>query len=155
MIRGFDPFGHRSGAVRVHETAVAAAGPAAAGLDEAAVTLMTGVLDADAAASFGLRLPEIYAAEQRGRRRRALPASAGPPSRRASGGRAGPSAGRPGRGADRRAGRGRRAAAAVPCTGGGGPAERDAGRRAPFAVRVGRLGTAIAEGAAPGPRLGA
>lgn len=60
---GYNPFGHRSGAVRVHETAVAAAGLAAAGHPQAADSLTRGVLDA--ADSFGYRLPEMYAGEQR------------------------------------------------------------------------------------------
>lgn len=60
---GYNPFGHRSGAVRVHETAIAAAGLAAAGHDRAAGALAKGVLDA--ADSFGHRLPEMYAGEQR------------------------------------------------------------------------------------------
>lgn len=60
---GYNPFGHRSGAVRVHETAVAAAGLAAAGHERTAGALTKGVLDA--AESFGYRLPEMYAGEQR------------------------------------------------------------------------------------------
>ncbi|MEU9121670.1 glycogen debranching N-terminal domain-containing protein [Streptomyces sp. NPDC048506] len=60
---GYNPFGHRSGAVRVHETAIAAAGLAAAGHERAAGALTKGVLDA--ADSFGYRLPEMYAGEQR------------------------------------------------------------------------------------------
>ncbi|PNE39719.1 glycogen debranching protein [Streptomyces noursei] len=60
---GYNPFGHRSGAVRVHETAVAVAGLAAAGHEAAAATLTRGILDA--AESFGHRLPEMFAGEQR------------------------------------------------------------------------------------------
>ncbi|MEW1656211.1 glycogen debranching N-terminal domain-containing protein [Streptomyces sp. NPDC093707] len=60
---GYNPFGHRSGAVRVHETAVAAAGLAAAGRDAAAGALAKGLLDA--AESFGHRLPEMFAGDQR------------------------------------------------------------------------------------------
>ncbi|WP_241778096.1 glycogen debranching N-terminal domain-containing protein [Streptomyces sp. CT34] len=60
---GYNPFGHRSGAVRVQETAIAAAGLAAAGHEAAAGALTRGVLDA--AESFGHRLPEMYAGEQR------------------------------------------------------------------------------------------
>ncbi|MGW7575016.1 glycogen debranching N-terminal domain-containing protein [Streptomyces sp. NPDC054765] len=60
---GYNPFGHRSGAVRVHETAIAVAGLAAAGHERAAGALAEGVLDA--AESFGYRLPEMYAGEQR------------------------------------------------------------------------------------------
>ncbi|MFF8599618.1 glycogen debranching N-terminal domain-containing protein [Streptomyces sp. NPDC015232] len=60
---GYGPFGHRSGAVRVHETAVAVAGLAAAGHEREAGALLRGVLDA--AEAFGLRLPEMYAGERR------------------------------------------------------------------------------------------
>ncbi|GHB15554.1 glycogen debranching N-terminal domain-containing protein [Streptomyces chryseus] len=60
---GHNPFGHRGGAVRVHETAVAVAGLAAAGYEREAAALLRGVLDA--AAVFGNRLPEMYAGEQR------------------------------------------------------------------------------------------
>jgi hypothetical protein len=58
-----NPFGHRGGAVRVQESVTAVAGLAAAGHEREAAALLHGVLDA--AASFGLRLPEMYAAEQR------------------------------------------------------------------------------------------
>ncbi|WP_327318315.1 glycogen debranching N-terminal domain-containing protein [Streptomyces sp. NBC_01235] len=60
---GYNPFGHRSGAVRVHETAIAVAGLAAAGYEKEAAALLRGVLAA--AEAFGLRLPEMYAGEQR------------------------------------------------------------------------------------------
>ncbi|WP_455356630.1 glycogen debranching N-terminal domain-containing protein [Streptomyces sp. SYSU K217416] len=60
---GYNPFGHRAGAVRVHETAVAVAGLAAAGYEKVACALLRGVLDA--AEAFGHRLPEMYAGEQR------------------------------------------------------------------------------------------
>ncbi|MHC3474345.1 glycogen debranching N-terminal domain-containing protein [Streptomyces sp. 7R007] len=60
---GHNPFGHRSGAVRVHETAVAVAGLAAAGYEREAGSLLRGVLAA--AEAFGHRLPEMYAGEQR------------------------------------------------------------------------------------------
>ncbi|WP_240926533.1 glycogen debranching N-terminal domain-containing protein [Streptomyces sp. JB150] len=60
---GHNPFGHRSGAVRVHETAVAIAGLAAAGYEKEATSLLRGVLAA--ADAFGHRLPEMYAGEQR------------------------------------------------------------------------------------------
>ncbi|UQA97731.1 glycogen debranching N-terminal domain-containing protein [Streptomyces halobius] len=60
---GYNPFGHRSGAVRVHETAIAVAGLAAAGHEKAAGALTRGVVGA--AESFGHRLPEMYAGEQR------------------------------------------------------------------------------------------
>ncbi|MFJ9540240.1 glycogen debranching N-terminal domain-containing protein [Streptomyces sp. NPDC101225] len=60
---GYNPFGHRTGAVRVHETAVAVAGLAAAGYEKEASSLLRGALAA--AESFGYRLPEMYAGEQR------------------------------------------------------------------------------------------
>ncbi|MGW2225323.1 glycogen debranching N-terminal domain-containing protein [Streptomyces formicae] len=59
----YNPFGHRGGAVRVQETAVAVAGLAAAGYEKEASSLLRGVLAA--AESFGHRLPEMYAGEQR------------------------------------------------------------------------------------------
>lgn len=61
---GYNPFGHRSGAVRVHETAIAVAGLAAAGYEKESAALLRGVLAA--AEAFGRRLPEMYAGEQRG-----------------------------------------------------------------------------------------
>ncbi|MFK0048935.1 glycogen debranching N-terminal domain-containing protein [Streptomyces sp. NPDC090741] len=60
---GHNPFGHRSGAVRAYESAVAVAGLAQAGFEKEAAGLLRGLLDA--AESFGYRLPEMYAAEQR------------------------------------------------------------------------------------------
>ncbi|GAA4820345.1 glycogen debranching N-terminal domain-containing protein [Streptomyces ziwulingensis] len=60
---GYNPFGHRAGAVRVHETAVAVAGLAAAGHEREAGSLARGTLAA--AGAFGHRLPEMYAGEQR------------------------------------------------------------------------------------------
>jgi hypothetical protein len=60
---GHNPFGHRSGAIRVHETAVAVQGLAAAGFEKEAASLLRGVLDA--AEAFGHRLPEMYAGQQR------------------------------------------------------------------------------------------
>lgn len=60
---GYNPFGHRSGAVRVQETATAVAGLAAAGYEKEASALLRGVLAA--AESFDRRLPEMYAGEQR------------------------------------------------------------------------------------------
>ncbi|MFZ3597438.1 glycogen debranching N-terminal domain-containing protein [Streptomyces sp. BH104] len=59
----YNPFGHRSGAVRVHETAVAVAGLSAAGYEKEAASLIRGVLDA--ADAFDGRLPEMYAGLQR------------------------------------------------------------------------------------------
>ncbi|MFG2129618.1 glycogen debranching N-terminal domain-containing protein [Streptomyces sp. NPDC048751] len=60
---GHNPFGHRVGAVRVQETAVAVAGLADAGYEKEAGSLLRGVLAA--AEAFGHRLPEMYAGEQR------------------------------------------------------------------------------------------
>lgn len=60
---GHNPFGHRSGAVRVHETALAVAGLAAVGYEKEASALLRGVLAA--AAAFGHRLPDMYAGERR------------------------------------------------------------------------------------------
>ncbi|MGC0329089.1 hypothetical protein RKD23_002079 [Streptomyces sp. SAI-170] len=60
---GYNPFGHRTGAVRVHETAVAVAGLATAGYEKEATSLLRGLLAA--AEAFGHRLPEMYAGEQR------------------------------------------------------------------------------------------
>lgn len=59
----YNPFGHRAGAVRVQESAIAVAGLAAAGYEKEASSLLRGVLAA--AEAFGHRLPEIYAGEQR------------------------------------------------------------------------------------------
>ncbi|RLV10469.1 glycogen debranching protein [Streptomyces griseocarneus] len=60
---GHNPFGHRSGAVRVHETAVAVSGLTAAGYEKEAGALLCGAIDA--AEAFGHRLPEMYVGEQR------------------------------------------------------------------------------------------
>ncbi|MGN9761134.1 glycogen debranching N-terminal domain-containing protein [Streptomyces sp. SD31] len=60
---GHNPFGHRSGAVRVHETALAVAGLAAADYEKEASMLLRGLLGA--AEAFGHRLPEMYAGERR------------------------------------------------------------------------------------------
>lgn len=60
---GHNPFGHRAGAVRVQETAVAVAGLAAAGYEREAAALLRGTLAA--AEAFGHRLPEMYAGERR------------------------------------------------------------------------------------------
>ncbi|MFI7337869.1 glycogen debranching N-terminal domain-containing protein [Streptomyces sp. NPDC050085] len=59
----YNAFGHRAGVVRVQETAVAVAGLAAAGYEKEAASLLSGVLAA--AETFGYRLPEMYAGEQR------------------------------------------------------------------------------------------
>ncbi|MEU6393451.1 glycogen debranching N-terminal domain-containing protein [Streptomyces sp. NPDC046939] len=59
----YNPFGHRAGAVRLQETAIAAAGLAAAGYEKKASSLLVGVLAA--AETLGYRLPDMYAGEQR------------------------------------------------------------------------------------------
>ncbi|MFF5549294.1 glycogen debranching N-terminal domain-containing protein [Streptomyces olivaceoviridis] len=60
---GHNPFGHRTGAVRVQETALAVAGLAAAGYEKEAAGLLNGLLDA--AEHFGHRLPEMFAGGHR------------------------------------------------------------------------------------------
>ncbi|WP_128374913.1 glycogen debranching N-terminal domain-containing protein [Streptomyces cavernae] len=59
----YNPFGHRGGAVRTQETALAVAGLAAAGYEREASGLLRGLLTA--AEHFGHRLPEMFAGEQR------------------------------------------------------------------------------------------
>ncbi|MEU9286698.1 glycogen debranching N-terminal domain-containing protein [Streptomyces sp. NPDC048275] len=59
----YNPFGHRGGAVRVQETAIAVSGLAAAGYEKEAGALLRGLLTASE--TFGHRLPEMYAGEQR------------------------------------------------------------------------------------------
>ncbi|MDH6121707.1 hypothetical protein ABH930_005701 [Kitasatospora sp. GAS204A] len=59
----FNPLGHRSGAVRVQETAMAVVGLSEAGFEREAGALLEGLLAASA--HFGGRLPEMYAGEQR------------------------------------------------------------------------------------------
>ncbi|AKJ10301.1 glycogen debranching protein [Streptomyces incarnatus] len=60
---GHNPFGHRTGAVRVHDSALAVAGLAASGYEKEATGLLKGLLEA--AEHFGHRLPEMFAGEQR------------------------------------------------------------------------------------------
>lgn len=60
---GYSPFGHRGGAVRVHETAIAVTGLAAAGHEKESHALLRGLLAA--AETFEYRLPEMFAGEQR------------------------------------------------------------------------------------------
>lgn len=60
---GYIPFGHRDGAVRVHETAIGVSGLATAGYEKEAGALLRGLLAA--AETFGHRLPEMYAEERR------------------------------------------------------------------------------------------
>lgn len=60
---GYNPFGHRYGAVRLEDTATAIVGMAAHGYEEEAGGLLAEVLDASGA--FEGRLPEMYAGERR------------------------------------------------------------------------------------------
>ncbi len=148
----YNPFGHRGGAVRVHETAVAVAGLAAAGYEKEATSLLRGVLSA--AEAFGYRLPEMYAGEQRTEGGAPLPhpAACRPAATAAAAGvlllttlagirpdaPAGTVTLRPLRGAP---------LGEIGLTG-----LRVAG--APFSVRVSRLGLAMVEEAADGLQLG-
>jgi glycogen debranching enzyme len=149
---GFSPFGHRGGAVRVHETAIAVSGLAAAGLEKEASALVAGVLDA--AEGFGLRLPEIYGGERS--------SAGGAPCPH-------PMACRPAAVAAAGAVHLLLALAGVrPDAPGGTVAVRPIGTaplgavrlsglrvaEQPFSVRVSRLGMAMIEEAAPGLRLG-
>ncbi|MFG2821982.1 glycogen debranching N-terminal domain-containing protein [Kitasatospora sp. NPDC048365] len=59
----FNPLGHRSGAVRVHETVLAVSGLAEAGFEREAGALLEGLLDSST--HFEARLPEMYAGEQK------------------------------------------------------------------------------------------
>ncbi|GHE34940.1 amylo-alpha-1,6-glucosidase [Streptomyces longispororuber] len=148
----YNPFGHRGGAVRVHETATAVAGLAAAGYEKEAGSLLRGVLDA--AAAFEYRLPEMYGGEQRAAGGAPLPhpAACRPAAVSAAAGAqlltvlagirpdapAGTVTLRPVRGAP---------LGEIGLTG-----LRVAG--APFSVRVSRLGLAMVEEAADGLQLG-
>ncbi|MFF7333731.1 glycogen debranching N-terminal domain-containing protein [Streptomyces sp. NPDC008150] len=150
---GHNPFGHRGGAVRVHETAVAVAGLGAAGYEREAAGLLSGLLAA--AEAFGHRLPEMYAGEQRTAGGVPLPhpAACRPSATSAAAGvllmtavagirpdaPAGTVTLRPLRGAP---------LGEVSLTG-----LRVAG--APFSVRISRLGLAMVEEAADGLQLGA
>ncbi|MFJ1795937.1 amylo-alpha-1,6-glucosidase [Kitasatospora griseola] len=59
----FNPLGHRSGVVRVQETALAVSGLVDAGFEREAEILLEGLLEASA--HFEYRLPEMYAGEQK------------------------------------------------------------------------------------------
>ncbi|MDN3021307.1 glycogen debranching N-terminal domain-containing protein [Streptomyces sp. S.PB5] len=149
---GYNPFGHRGGAVRTQETAIAVAGLAAAGYEKEAASLLRGALAA--AEAFGHRLPEMYAGEQRtdGSAPLPHPAACRPAATAAAAGvlllttlagirpdaPAGTVTLRPVRSAP---------LGEIVLTG-----LRVAG--APFSVRVGRLGLAMAEEAADGLQLG-
>lgn len=149
---GHNPFGHRAGAVRVHETAVAVAGLSAAGHEKEASALLRGLLDA--AAAFDHRLPEMYAGEQRtaGGRPVPHPAACRPAAVAAAGAvhallaLAGVRPDAPGR-----------SVSAHPLRSAPLGAIRFSGlvvAGEPFAVRVGRLGLGMVEEAAEGLQLG-
>lgn len=152
-VQGFSGFGHRDGAVRVHDTAVAAVRLAGAGREREAAALLTGVLDA--AAGFGMRMPEIYAGDQRAAGRLPCPhPMACRPAALAAAGAVHLLAALVGVRPDVPGG----SVALRPLTGAPAGAVRWSGIRVaqqPFAVRVGRLGTAMVEEAAAGLRLGA
>jgi hypothetical protein len=149
---GYNPLGHRAGAVRVHETAIGVAGLFAAGHEKEAGSLLRGVLAA--AGTFGYRLPEMYAGERRtdGSAPLPHPAACRPAATAASAGvlllttlagirpdaPAGTVTLRPVRGA--------------PLGELGLTGLRVAGE--PFSVRVSRLGMAMVEEAADGLQLG-
>lgn len=148
---GYNPFGHRSGAVRVHETAIAVAGLAAAGYEKDATSLLKGTLAA--AETFGYRLPEMYAGEQRtdGSAPSRTPRPVAPPPPRPpqacccrSHSRESAPTPPPGR------------SRCALCTAPPGRDRSDgtSGRRRPFSVRVSRLGLAMVEEAADGLQLG-
>ncbi|MGX9884720.1 glycogen debranching N-terminal domain-containing protein [Streptomyces sp. NPDC002276] len=150
---GFSPFGHRSGAVRVQETAIAVAGLAAGGYEKEAISLLRGVLAA--AEAFGHRLPEMYAGEQRAEGSAPVPhpAACRPAATAAAAGvlllttLAGIRPDAPARTVTLRPVR------SAPLGELGLTGLRIAG--APFSVRVGRLGVAMVEEAAEGLQLGA
>ncbi|WP_406062939.1 glycogen debranching protein [Streptomyces sp. NBC_01077] len=149
---GHNPFGHRAGAVRVHETAVAVAGLAAVGHEKEAAALLRGLLDASEA--FTYRLPEMYSGEHRtaGGRPVPHPAACRPAAVAASGAvhallaLAGIRPDAPGR-----------SVSTYPLRSAPLGAIRFSGlvvAGEPFAVRVGRLGLGMVEEAAEGLQLG-
>jgi len=150
---GYNPFGHRSGAVRVHETALGVAGLAAGGYEKEASSLLRGVLSA--AEAFGHRLPEMYAGEQRAEGSAPVPhpTACRPAATAAAAGvlllttLAGIRPDAPARTVTLRPVRG------APLGEIGLTGLRVAG--APFSVRVSRLGLALVEEAADGLQLGA
>ncbi|MFJ6570594.1 glycogen debranching N-terminal domain-containing protein [Streptomyces sp. NPDC091292] len=149
----YNPFGHRGGAVRVYETAVAVSGLAAAGFEREASGLLRGVLAA--AEAFDFRLPEMYAGERRtdGSVPLPHPAACRPAAVAAAAGiqlltrLAGIRPDAPGGMVTLRPVRG------APLGEIGFTGLRVAG--APFSVRVTRLGLAMVEEAAEGLQLGA
>ncbi|WP_407566363.1 glycogen debranching N-terminal domain-containing protein [Streptomyces sp. 184] len=149
---GFNPFGHRAGAVHVHETAVAVAGLFAAGYDKEAVALLRGLLDA--AGHFGHHLPEMYAGDQRTAGGAPLPHPAAcRPSAVAAAAAVHVLTALAGVAPDVPAGA---VSAHPPRTAPLGALQLTGWRLAgePFAVRVSRLGLAVVEEAAAGLQLG-
>ncbi|MEU9479605.1 glycogen debranching N-terminal domain-containing protein [Streptomyces sp. NPDC048191] len=149
---GHNPFGHRTGAIRVHDTAVAVAGLAAAGYERESGGLLRGLLEA--AEHFGHRLPEMFAGEQRSSGNAPLPhpAACRPAATAAASvimmlaSLAGIRPDTPGRTVTLRPVR------SAPLGELGLTGLRVAG--APFAVRVSRLGLAMVEEAGDGLQLG-
>ncbi|MEU6369201.1 glycogen debranching N-terminal domain-containing protein [Streptomyces sp. NPDC046931] len=149
----YNPFGHRGGAVRVPETAIAVAGLAAAGYEKEASGLLHGMLAASEA--FGYRLPEMFAGEPRRERGAPLPhpAACRPAATAAAAGvllltalvgiRPDAPAGTVTLSPVRSAPLGEIVLRGLRLAG------------APFSVRVGRLGLAMVEEAADGLQLGA
>lgn len=149
---GFNPFGHRAGAVHVHETAVAVAGLFAAGYDKEAAALLRGLLDA--AGHFGHHLPEMYAGDQRTAGGAPLPHPAAcRPSAVAAAAPVHVLTALAGLAPDVPAGT---VSARPPRTAPLGALQLTGWRLAgePFAVRVSRLGLAVVEEAAAGLQLG-
>nr|WP_234337670.1 MULTISPECIES: glycogen debranching N-terminal domain-containing protein [Streptomyces] len=148
-----NPFGHRTGAVRVQETALAVAGLASAGYEKEAAGLLNGLLEA--AEHFGHRLPEMFAGEQRSAGTAPLPhpAACRPAATAAASvvllltALAGIRPDAPARTVTLRPVR------SAPLGELGLSGLRVAG--APFAVRISRLGLAMVEEAANGLQLGA
>ncbi|MEV5844868.1 glycogen debranching N-terminal domain-containing protein [Streptomyces sp. NPDC051985] len=150
---GHNPFGHRAGAVRVQETALAVAGLAAAGYEKEAGGLLRGLLAASE--HFGHRLPEMFAGVQRSDGSAPLPhpAACRPAATAAASGvllltvLAGIRPDAPARTVTLRP------VHSAPLGELGLTGLRVAG--APFSVRVSRLGLAMVEEAADGLQLGA
>jgi glycogen debranching enzyme len=148
----YNPFGHRGGAVRVHETAIAVTGLVAAGHEKEASALLRGLLAA--AETFGYRLPEMYAGERRTEGGAPLPhpAACRPAATAAAAGvllltsLAGIRPDAPARTVTLRP------VSSAPLGEIGLTGLRIAG--APFSVRVSRLGLAMVEEAADGLQLG-
>jgi len=151
----FSPLGHRSGAVRSYETALAVNGLAALGLEREAADLLGGLLDA--ADSFGGVLPEMFGGEQRPAGGRPGGPAPHPGACRSSATAAASAVGLVAALAGVRPDvPGGRVAVRPMSTAPLGELEltglRVAGR--PFAVRISRIGVAVVEEAAEGLQLG-